>query len=476
MKFAYDVQNNISSKVYNKYINQDLEFHIDKNPSSLIHTISFEINYLIGDFLIPSFIIFSEFFVLFGISLILIIYNPAIFIIILFYYMITILIYFKITKKKNIKLGQDRHFYERKRALNLQNTFYAFKDIKIFLADKFFSNSFVNNIKKLNNVATAQQTLQYIPSRVIEIISVLGFAIIVIYLVLNNYSNNEIIITSGLMVAGAFKIMPSFNRIVSSFQSIRFSKVSLDLLYKEINLKNYNFPEHFKINNDKQINKINLKNINIKYENSKKTIFKNLNLLIEKNQFIGLIGVSGSGKSTLINLILGLIKPTEGMVEYEYSLNSTNNIQNVSNRVFGYIPQEHVLIDDTLISNIAFGVKKEEINLNRVLDCLAKVQLSEFANEIKKNKEFIVKDRGLNLSAGQRQRLAIARALYFDSQIIIFDEATSSLDKDTEKYIMEFIESLKGKKTIIFSSHKEYQLAKCDVVYKIQDKNLDTNK
>ena len=141
-------------------------------------------------------------------------------------------------------------------------------------------------------------------------------------------------------------------------------------------------------------------------------------------------------------------------------------------KVFAYIPQEFQLIDDTLISNIAFGVDPNEIDLKNIEFCLNAVQMKDFYEKIKLNKNFIIKDRGLNLSGGQRQRLAIARALYFDPQILIFDEATSSLDKLTEQYITDFINTMVGKKIIILSTHKEYQLQNCDKVYEVKHNKL----
>ncbi len=470
MRFAYGVQKFISKRIFNKYLNQGLLFHINNNPSKLSQIITLEAHYLVGDFLIPFMVILTEALILIGVSALLIIYDPAVFFLVILFYSLSMYLYIKITKKKNIELGEKRHFFEKKRALDLQNSFFAFKDIKIFLSDIFFSKSLFKNIEKLADVATLQQTLQYIPSRVIEIISIFTFTLVVIFMIFSGYDPNKMIITLGILTAGAFKIMPSFNRIISSYQSMRFSKISVEKISDIIKLEDYQFPNYYKPEFNKKISSIRLENLNFRFEKTSEFIFKDLNLEIKKNEFIGIVGKSGSGKSTLINIILGLIKPTEGKVKYIFEENKDSKIP--QKKVFAYIPQEFQLIDDTLISNIAFGVDPNEIDLKNIEFCLNAVQMKDFYEKIKLNKNFIIKDRGLNLSGGQRQRLAIARALYFDPQILIFDEATSSLDKLTEQYITDFINTMVGKKIIILSTHKEYQLQNCDKVYEVKHNKL----
>ena len=470
MRFAYGVQKFISKRIFNKYLNQGLLFHVNNNPSKLSQIITLEANYLVGDFLIPFMVILTEALILIGVSALLIIYDPAVFFLVILFYSLTMYLYIKITKKKNIELGEKRHFFEKKRALDLQNSFFAFKDIKIFLSDIFFSKSLFKNIEKLADVATLQQTLQYIPSRVIEIISIFTFTLVVIFMIFSGYDPNKMIITLGILTAGAFKIMPSFNRIISSYQSMRFSKISVEKISDIIKLEDYQFPNYYKPEFNKKISSIRLENLNFRFEKTSEFIFKDLNLEIKKNEFIGIVGKSGSGKSTLINIILGLIKPTQGEVKYIFEENKDSIIP--QKKVFAYIPQEFQLIDDTLISNIAFGVDPNEIDLKNIEFCLNAVQMKDFYEKIKLNKNFIIKDRGLNLSGGQRQRLAIARALYFDPQILIFDEATSSLDKLTEQYITDFINTMVGKKIIILSTHKEYQLQNCDKVYEVKHNKL----
>ena len=467
MKFAYSVQNNLSTRIYNKYMDQSLEFHIKNNPAKLIQNINLEISYLVGDFLIPTLIILSEFFILCGISIFLLYFNTKVFLLVFIYYLISIIIYFYFTKRKNIQLGFSRHEAEKNRGLILQNSFFAFKDIKIFNASYLFNFSFLQTVKKLCNVATSQQTLQYIPSRIIEIISIFAFVLVIYFMIVNQFQNQDIIITIGIMGAAAFKILPSINRIISGFQSMRFSQVSLKLISDQLSLEKYIYPKHFLIKKSQLLESIEIKNVSFKYSNNSESVFDNLNFKIKRNDFIGLIGKSGSGKSTIINLLLGFLKPQKGEVIYEYNKNSDSY-----SSVFGYIPQDHFLINDTLISNVALSQNKDDINMDKIIRCLDKVNLNFLSEKLKKDKNFIVEDRGMNLSGGQRQRLAIARAIYLDSQFLIFDEATSALDKETEMYILQFLDEVIGKKTIIWSTHKRDQLKNCHKIYEVKDNKL----
>ncbi len=186
-------------------------------------------------------------------------------------------------------------------------------------------------------------------------------------------------------------------------------------------------------------------------------------MTIKKGDFIGIIGETGSGKSTLINLLIGLLKPSEGKVEVD-EFNINLNLPEWYKKI-GYVPQSVYLIDDTIKKNIAFGLPNDDIDDDLVGKAVEKASLNKFINDLQSGLETIVGEKGIRLSGGQQQRIGIARALYRDPEILILDEATSSLDQATEKRIIESIKFFKGKKTIIIVTHRLFTVKNCDKIF-----------
>ena len=301
----------------------------------------------------------------------------------------------------------------------------------------------------------------------IEVCSV-GVLVLVLYILSRgSYIEEQLLSTVAIFAASAFRMLPSLNRIINSLQNIKLSSSSIPILLKELSLKTIE-----KIN-DKSVkyetNKnfdINIKDLSFSYKQDKSFVLKNLNLQINKGQCIGIVGESGSGKSTFVDIILGLFLPTEGGVY----LNDKSIFLNLNEwrKNIGYVPQQSILIDDTIKKNIAFGVADEDIDINKILNCLKEVQLDKFVNNLDFGVDTFVGEKGIKISGGQRQRIAIARALYNNPNILIFDEATSSLDKKTEEKIMESIYKFKKNRTLVIVSHRITSLNDCDNIYEIQ--------
>ena len=213
-----------------------------------------------------------------------------------------------------------------------------------------------------------------------------------------------------------------------------------------------------------------LKNIDFKYNNSKSKTLNKINLKINKNEFIGIIGESGSGKTTLINIIIGLIKPSKGKILIDNKEIENQDLNWI--KKIGYVPQSTFLLDSSLKENIAFGKYKNEINKSKIIELLKLTQLKKFINRSSKKINLEVGERGSRISEGQKQRIGIARALYKNPDILVFDEITSSLDQSTEDKIMSDIHKLKGKKTIIFISHKKNILKRCNKIIEIKNQKI----
>lgn len=217
---------------------------------------------------------------------------------------------------------------------------------------------------------------------------------------------------------------------------------------------------------------IEFKNVNFFYKNRTKKNLIDINLDITRNDIVGIIGPSGSGKSTLINLLLGLLIPSSGSIEADnVSINSS--IINWRSCI-GYVPQSIFLLNESLRNNIAFGVPEENISTSKLMECISKSQLETFFSDLPSGLLTKLGERGTKISGGELQRIGIARALYFDPNILIFDESTSALDHETEQKLLDEIYNFKNNKTIIFITHRNSTLKYCNKIYKINEGSLSS--
>jgi len=292
---------------------------------------------------------------------------------------------------------------------------------------------------------------------------------------INNYSGEEIISLMALFAIAAFRLLPSFNKILGSYQRIIYNFPVIDLIENEFKKIQLSIPNN-QLSNSDTISKIKFENLTVKdllfeYEENK-PILENIRLKINKNEMVGIIGESGSGKTTLINLITGLFEPTSGDI-YLNDIKISKNYNNWQN-IIGYVSQNNYMLDDTIKKNITLGSNKlDNDKLNKIIKDL---KLDEYINNQDKGIESLIGETGSNVSGGQMQRISIARALYRDAQILIFDEPTSALDLKLENQINEMLFKLKSKYTIIIISHKKGILKYCDKIFELENKNLSLKK
>jgi ATP-binding cassette, subfamily B, bacterial PglK len=463
---------NISSRLFKIYLQKDYLFHSINDPIILGRNISSEVN--ISVFHIKSFlIIIKEIIQLILIFFLLLFASWKTTIIIFLIFFMIGLLYLKVFKEK-IKKRSEIAFLERGLKSKIINQILnAIIEVKLYNRENFILNKFTNSISKEFKSTMFLEIVNKIPKILIEILMVTIVCLTILMTIRLGYNIEIIISFIALYFLAALRAYPSVNNILIQNLSLANSKVSINKLTSEfenstISSENKN---QNKIKSDEFIFKksINFKNVYFNYP-ERVEILKNINLSISKNSLIGIKGETGSGKSTFIKLLMNLLQPTKGVIQID-GVNINTIGRNWQNKI-GYIPQNFYILDDTILENIIFSNDESKIDVDKLNSVLKFCKLFDVVNSLPKKLNTVVGPSGKQISGGQAQRLAIARALYQDKDILIFDEATNSLDEKTESEILKNIHNLKINKTIIIISHNDKIISKCDKVYKIENGSL----
>ena len=460
----------ISNKLMNIYLKLPYSQFIKLKIFEKSNTLKTEIEiFIIG--VIDSILIISlEILTIILISGFLVFYDSNLLLkIFLFGLFITVTLTFLFGRKLK-KLGGQKFIFNNLLQQQIIQGLQGIKDIKLSLKENLFHKKYSNITNQMSKTASSIKALQETPRLIIELFAVFCFVLIAIisHDGQNNFSN--IIVKLGIFAAAAFRILPSLNRVVVSINSIKQSQSVINTIYNDFQLENL-IVEYDNLNlENEKINKIEIKNLCFKYPKSKKYILEDLNLNIDEGDYVGIYGKSGSGKSTFVNLFSGLLTPESGEIYF-----NNKNIKSNSylwKSTIGYVPQSIYLNHETFKENIAFGEKYEDINNQKILNAINLAQLDDLVKIIPNGIDGIIGENGINLSGGQIQRIGIARALYKDPQILIFDESTNSLDLTTEIEFMNIVNSLREKKIIIFISHQLRVLEKCNKLFKFENGKL----
>ena len=477
-KFINNLSAKLTVKLFSNYIFKDYESQTKKKTSVILRKLITDTKLLCSSFINPLFVLIIEFLVIFGIAVFLFIFQRDISIATSIIFFLLILIYSLTFKKKFLKWGNSRQYLDNISLKLILDSFNGIKDIIIYSKESYFREKFIKNEFSYAAVAEKYQTFQQLPRLVFEFVIILLLILLILYLKIKGLSNNSIIEIISVFGVACLRFIPSASRVIGSFQLMRFATSSLDSILSE-NIYHSQYYDNLAIKKNKILKRkfnqsIIFKNISFYYQGKKdEIIFKNLNLEINKNEIIGLYGPSGSGKSTFADLLTGLLKPTSGSIFLDRMEIHDNNNDNFLKLLFAYVPQQVYLLDDTIKNNITLGEEENFINYQKLNESINLSQLSQFVDHSAKGINTIIGERGSMLSGGQVQRLGIARALYHQSEILIFDESTNSLDIEVEKKIMNEIKELKKIKTIIIISHKLELLKICDKIYELKNKTLN---
>tara|TARA_B110000027_G_scaffold96381_1_gene101749 strand:+ start:21378 stop:23072 length:1695 start_codon:yes stop_codon:yes gene_type:complete len=453
-------KNTISKKLLKYFLTKPYPFFIKNHSTRLIQDLN-DIG-LMTKYSASEITFISELLILATLTIFLFIYDPYLTITaLLFLFCVSILIHFFIYKK-SLYLGSQRLLNDRNKLKNLKEGFDGIKEIKLFSLENFFYYKFKILIERGSSLDLLHQFIMSLPRLIIEylLIIVIIAAIISINIFSSNFYDYIPILT--VFIVASLRIAPSLIKIVSARQHIAFNyaviknTIKRSFLKSSVNIKNINLKKNKNLIFKKNII---IKNLDFSYNGASKKTLNKLNLTIKKNSLVGIYGSSGSGKTTLISLIMGLLSPDKGNILVD-NIDIQSKIKSWQN-IIAYVPQKIFLVDDTIENNIALG-EEENIIDKKKLKISAKKSGLDLDTMFYKGGKTMVGESGVRLSSGQIQRIGIARALYKNSEILILDEFTSSLDKKNEEKIMRTIIDLKKTHTIIMISHNSELVKLCD--------------
>ena len=466
-KFLRELTYEFTNRLFKYYLKNDYMFFLHNNSAYLYRNLTEVISSFVG-FVKGHMILLSEITVFFGIAFVLFYVDFLTTTIILVSVGVVSFLIYILTIGKISLLGKQRNIFGAELNKHLHQGMASAKDVKILDREDDLIHQVDKNIFKMTGIQQIIHFIAGLPRFSFEMLMVCTFSVVVFVMIGLKKDMADIIQYLGIFAVASFRIVPGASRILTAYQNLKYIQPSTEILIKEFNSKNNSYVKknyHSKNSNVslKFQKEINLTNLSFSYPTRKEFSLSQLSMTIKKGDFIGIIGETGSGKSTLVNLLIGLLKPSEGKVEVD-EMNIHSNLLAWYKKI-GYVPQSVYLVDDTIRKNIAFGLREDNIDSDLITQAVELASLNKFINNLSNGLETIVGEKGIRLSGGQQQRIGIARALYRDPEILILDEATSSLDQLTEKKIMESIQFLKRKKTLIIATHRLFTVKNCDKIF-----------
>ena len=458
----------VKKKIFEYYFYLPFESHLKQNSSDVVRKITLDTGNTITYFI--SFLTFISQLILFSIIISFLFLNNFLvtFIALGFFLTIFSLIYLY-SNDRLVKIGKEKQIITGEILKLINESINSIKEVILYNKNLFLNSIFSKKQNQVQQTILKITLLKRIPKSIYEFLSIVLISAMMLFLTRYNSLEDSLVFVT-LFVVSLLRLLPAINLCTLNISNMKATEYSFNLIHEKLNLINKNNLHQTQGSKSHEIffnSKIEFKNTSFSYD--KKEVFKNLNFIIPKNSIIGIYGESGSGKSTLVNLLCGLLNLREGKILIDEK--NINDVKNSWQSKIGYIPQDIYILDDSIKNNIIFN-NEDNTNIDKDLKNVIDIsQLNKLIDSLSEGLDTKVGDRGINISGGQRQRIAIARALYHKPDVLIFDEATNSLDEITENNLMDSIYSIKGK-TIIIISHNIKTLNRCEKIFKIESKSI----
>jgi len=467
-KFIARRQSEISTSLVTSLASANFRWMRKQNLQQITYSVTDGVNAMttgiIGNFIL----LVSDLSLLVFIVIVLIFIDPATALFTFMFFGLVSIVLNKTIKGMSIRFGEQLSTSTIKGRSQLESLLKLYREISIASKQSFFVDEFRSTRQVNSNANGLALWLQQFPKFIFEISLVIGAGALVAYQVWVNDASNVIGVLF-VFLAAAGRLIPALMRIQNSLLQIsnyRYgANLTLDLISNldDLTLKFRSTPRTVEIDGAPNVN---LNDITFSYDDSGKPVFENLSLKIDSGEVTAIVGPSGAGKTTLIDLILGIYKPNEGDI-YLSTQSQKVNPESVIN--FAYVPQMPNLISGSLQENITLGLKQSEVNIEFLKHAVTSSGLDDLIKNLPNGLDTRIDSIGNRLSGGELQRISIARALYLNAKLIVLDEGTSSLDGNTEKFVTDYLFSLKGKVTIIIVAHRLSSIKMADNIYYLEE-------
>lgn len=472
LQIDFSMRNQIkfSTEIMTNYLCKGYLFHLDHNSATLLRNVNAGGQVIYSTMLIATFTLMTELITAFAIWLMLVVMDAFTAVVVAGIMGAMMYGIVKAFRRNISKQAKIQNAFAAGYIKCVNQGLGAIKETKVMRKEKYFLEDFSRTYQQYGEANRKYLFINQLPRMLIETMVVSGLLVMIVAKLAMGSTPEEIVPLLGVLALAAFRLMPSANRIVNLFNTIKFQQPLFYELYPELmdikerqesRKESYYLSEQPKLKFEKSIL---VNKLRFAYPEGREDVLRDVSFSIDKGDFAGIIGPSGAGKTTFVDILLGLLKPSDGNIQVD-GQNIFDNIRSWQANL-AYVPQSIYLIDGSVKENIALGVAPENIDNARIEKSLHMAELYDFVSDLPEGMETRVGERGVKLSGGQRQRIGIARALYQQPEVLILDEATSALDNDTEKSITDTILKLKGQITIIAIAHRLSTLAECD--YKIE--------
>jgi ABC-type multidrug transport system fused ATPase/permease subunit len=475
LRFVYTNQFATSRRMMINFMQRPYEDYLGADTAVIQRSITSDVNNMYG--LILSVLqLFSE-YIVFACLIVVLLYMDAGMVVWIAALLIVVLVVIKYVLKPVMrKAGEDNQDYYSGLFKWIEQSVIGIKEIKIANREPYFINEYAKCGEGYVNAVQKYNLFNATPRLLIETLCVAGLVIYMMIRMLSGAPVTELLSQITAFGVAAMRLLPSANRInnyqtaISYFEPF-FMGVTDDL-QTEIHDESvdYDADTYLAVEQVEKLpvkDAIELKNIVYHYPDSDMYVFDHATMKIPVGKSVGIVGTSGAGKTTIVNIMLGLLDIEEGQILAD-GVDVRSNYRRWLKNI-GYIPQTIFMLDTSIRKNVAFGIPDEEINDDKVWAALKEAQLDEYVRTLPDGLDTGIGERGIRLSGGQRQRIGIARALFEDPEVLVLDEATSALDNETETAIMDSINRLHGRKTLIIIAHRLQTIEKCDMVYRVEE-------